>query len=136
MAAMGRHIERLSGAALISPSALAWAVLSDIAGDDLDPIVQYACLEHFKAMARKALAGRFTAEGEENPAHGDDLFSGSLQDRYPLRHQAGQEPVYKRRDLLTAEERAWNVQQLRKSARARLQHADALEAETFIPQAA
>lgn len=131
MSSMARHIEELSGAASIMPTSLAWAVFNDISDDEVDPLVQYACLEHLKSMARKSLAGRFTADGESNPAHTEDLFSNALQERYPIRRAPGEEPIYKRRDLLTEEERAWNLEQLRKSAKARLAHADALEAEAM-----
>ena len=63
-------------------------------------------------------------------------FSGKLQDRYPLPRKAGEEAAYKLRSHLTPEERRWNVMQLRKSAHARLEHADALEAEGQIIGAA
>jgi hypothetical protein len=136
MAAFGRHIEALSGAVAIMPSSLAWAVYQEIVPDNVDPILEWACLEHLKALARRALAGRFMPDGEENTAHQEELFSGALQDRYPLPRAKGQEPTYKRRDQLTAEEREWNVRQLRKSAQARLEHADALEAEALQESAA
>jgi hypothetical protein len=71
-------------------------------------------------------------DSDENPVHGQQTsfaFSGQLQDRYPIPRGAGADPAYKLRHLLTAAEREWNVQQLRKSGRARMEHADALEAE-------
>ena len=136
MAAFGRHIEALSGAVAIMPSSLAWAVYQEIVHDEVDPILEWACLQHLKTLARNALAGRYLPDGEENAAHQGDLFSGALQERYPLPRTQGQEPTYKRRDQLTAEEREWNVRQLRKSAQARLEHADALEAEALQESAA
>jgi hypothetical protein len=82
------------------------------------------------------LGKRFNIESDEADAYHGDLFSGALQNRYPLPRSAGDEPVYKLRSRLTAEERAWNVQQLRKSSQARLEHADALEAEGQLVVAA
>jgi hypothetical protein len=132
VAEMARQYEGLQDAILVSPSALAHRVFETFATDEVEPHVAYASLEHFKAMARKFLAGRNEADSDENPAHGAQAsfeFSGQLQDRYPLPRKATDEPVYKLRSQLTSDERAWNVAVLRKSARARLEHADALEAE-------
>lgn len=124
-----RHHEALAGASTIGPLALAEPVLREYNPTPLEPHVEYLSLEHLKHMARRFLAGIHGAEGEENPAHQGELFSGILQERYPIPRKTGEEPVYKRRCDLTAEERAWNVAQLRKSAYSRLAHADALEAE-------
>lgn len=136
MGELARQYAFLDGAVIVSPAALAHRVFEIFTNGDEDPNMQYASLEHFKHMARVFLAKRKDADGEENAAHveqGDlDLgpgFSGQLQDRYPLPRKAGEEPAYKLRQHLTEDERAWNVSQLRKSARARLEHADALEAE-------
>jgi hypothetical protein len=136
------HLERFDGAVEVPPSALAFSVFKEIAADNTSDLVRFATIEHLKEMARRVLARRFTADGEDSVAHGeglfkdtDDRFSGQLQPRYPLPRQGGQEPVYKLRVNLTADERAWNVKQLRKSARARLAHADALEAEGLVVHA-
>jgi hypothetical protein len=51
-----------------------------------------------------------------------------LQHRYPTPRPAGAEPIYKKREALSRAELAWNVAMLRKSAAARLEHADALQA--------
>lgn len=132
--AMMRYIEDRRDCAIISPAAIAAATLSQFADAQIEPHIEYASLEHFKNMARKVLARRFDDEGEDNSAYAGqgELFSGHLQDRYPIRRVAGEEPSYKLRALLTAEERAWNVKTLRKSADARLAHADALEAEGMV----
>ena len=131
-----RQYAFLDGAIIISPSALAHRVFETFCTGDEEPHIQYTSLEHLKHMARVYLAKRKDADGELNAAHSaqDEMdfgvtFSGKLQDRYPLPRKAGEEPVYKLRSELTEDERAWNVNQLRKSARARLEHADALEAE-------
>lgn len=131
-----RQYAFLDGAVSIMPSALAHRVFETFSTGDEEAHIQYASLEHLKHMARVYLARRKDADGDMNEAHGaqGDLdlgtsFSRKLQDRYPLPRQPGEEPAYKLRSELTADERAWNVQQLRKSARARMEHADALEAE-------
>lgn len=138
-----RQYAFLDGAVIISPSALAHRVFETFSTGEEEAHIQYTSLEHLKHMARVYLARRKDADGDLNDAHcaqGDlDLgttFSKKLQDRYPLPRQAGEEPAYKLRSELTAEERAWNVQQLRKSARARMEHADALEAEGMMIGAA
>ena len=143
VAAFEREYTFLGDAISISPSALAHRVFETFSTGEEDPQIQYTSLEHLKHMARVFLASRKDADGEMNEAHGAqgefDLgvtFSGNLQDRYPLPRPAGAEPTYKLRAHLTAEERAWNVLQLRKSARTRLEHADALEAEGQVAGAA
>ena len=126
-----RFIEDRRDCAILSPAALAAATLNAFAPNGLEPHIEYASLEHFKAMGRKALAKRFDDEGEQNAAYAaqGEMFSGHLQERYPLPRKAGEEPQYKLRSLLTPEERQWNVKMLRKSAEGRMLHADALEAE-------
>lgn len=129
--AMVRFIEDRADCAVISPAAVAAATLSQFAEGGLEPHIEYASLEHLKNMARKVLARRFDDEGDDNAAYEGqgELFSGHLQERYPVPRKSGEDPQYKLRALLTAEERHWNVKLLRKSADARLAHADALEAE-------
>jgi hypothetical protein len=129
--AMQKWIDERSDSVVISPTALAMATQQQFERGELEPHIEYTSLEHLKQMARRILANRFGDEGEDNPAYDEqgELFSGQLQDRYPLPRSKGAEPQYKLRNLLTARERVWNVGQLRKSAFARLAHADALEAE-------
>lgn len=127
---MARFIEARHDCAILSPAAIASATLQAFCPEQLEPHIAYASLEHFKNMARKALARRFEDEGDENPAYAGqgELFSGHLQDRYPVPRKAGTDPVYKLRDALSDDEVRWNLQTLRRSADARLAHADALEA--------
>lgn len=131
-----RQYAFLSDAISVMPSALAHAAFEAFSTGEEEPHIHYTSLEHLKHMARVFLAKRKDADGDMNESHsaqGDlDLgvaFSGKLQDRYPLPRKAGEEASYKLRHLLTEDERAWNVKQLRKSADARNEHADALEAE-------
>lgn len=135
IAEMDRQYEAIRDAVFVGPGSLALGVYNTFASGEETPNIQYASIEHIKTMARKFLAKRNDADGEENPAHMAQgelpgiQFSGQLQDRYPLPRIAGEEPVYKLRIHLSPEERAYNVSQLRKSADARNEHADALEAE-------
>lgn len=138
-----RQYTFLDGAIIISPSALAHRVFEVFSHGDEDAHIAYTSLEHLKHMARVFLARRKDVDGDLNDVHcaqGEfDLgvsFSGKLQDRYPLPRKAGEEAAYKLRKHLTPEERRWNVMQLRKSANARLEHADALEAEGLAVVAA
>jgi hypothetical protein len=130
MTIMQQQLDAIDDAIAVMPSALAVATYRTISPEQTeDRLVQYLTVEMLKAMARKLLARRFDIDSDETEAYQGDLFSGALQKRYPIPRRQGEEPVYKLRTALTPEERAWNVEQLRKSARARLEHADALEAE-------
>lgn len=129
---MGRQYELLRDAVVVGPKALAYKVHQHFSSGEIEPQIQYASIEHMTAMARRFLAKRHDADSDENEVHGRQVwfsFSGQLQDRYPLPRRPGEDPVYKKRSELTSEERAWNVDQLRKSAKSRQEHADALEAE-------
>jgi hypothetical protein len=140
---ISRQYDQWSHAVIVSPSALAHGVYTSIASGAESDACNYLSLEHLKHMCRDFLRRRKDADGEENEAHGAqgefDLgirFSGKLQDRYPIPRKSGEEPAYKLRHHLTPEERLWNVNQLRKSAQARLEHADALQAEGSEREAA
>lgn len=128
---MERQYAALEGAVMVGPKALAYKVYQTFSKGNVEPHIQYASLEHMTGMARKFLAKHNDPNADDNEVYGaqGSLFSGKLQDRYPVPRQSGEEPLYKKRSDLTAEERAWNVEQLRKSARSRQEHADALEAE-------
>jgi len=130
MTEMQAQLELYDDAVIVMPSALAVATYLQISPAQNDErLVQYLSVEMLKVLARKLLGKRFDTDGDESSAYNGDLFSGALQHRYPLPRGNGEEPVYKLRSKLTKEERAWNADQLRKSASARLEHADALEAE-------
>ena len=118
---------------IVGPKALASRAFDQFVQEqNVELHIQYASMEHLKHMARRFLAKRADPSDDENEVYheqGELAFSGNLQARYPVPRSSGDEPVYKLRSLLTSEERAWNVQTLRKSAFARQEHADALEAE-------
>lgn len=133
MTEIENQYDALSDAILISPAALAKRVYDVFSSDKIDTHIEYASLEHLKQMSREYLRKTKDADAEASEAYTqekfDFQFSGQLQDRYPIPRKRGEEPVYKLRAHLSAVERAWNVEQLRKSATARLEHARALEAE-------
>ena len=122
-----RELESLEGVLGIRPDTLALRTVAAFNGESADPHVRYGCTEHFKQMARRLLANRYDPDGAENDAHQGDMFSGHLQQRYPIPRSANEEPEYRLRELLTPDELDWNIGQLRKSADARLRHADALQ---------
>lgn len=136
-AEMALQYGAMAEAVLVSPSGLAHMVYEAFCDGSEDAHIQYASLEHLKHMARVYLAKHKDPDADESEAYQSEMdlgfsFSGQLQDRYPLPRKKGEEPVYKLRQDLTEDERAWNVAQLRKSGLARLEHARALEAEAQV----
>lgn len=132
MTEMARQYEKMRDAVVIGPTTLAHMVYEHFATGNESAHIAYMSIEQCKQFARKFLARNCDPDSEDNEtngAQGELQFSGKLQDRYPLPRKHGEEPIYKQRHLLTADERAWNVYILRKSADARNEHADALEAE-------
>lgn len=129
------HYDAIHDAATVSPSTLAAMVFDEYATGSEVPQIAYTSIESIKQIAREFLR-RCDPQGDESEAYapqgeldlGETRFRG-LQARYPIPRAPGEEPVYKLRHLLTPEERAFNVSLLRKSALARMEHADALEAE-------
>ena len=126
--ALQSEIDAMGGAHILSPTSLALAVQARYAGSELQPHIRYTSLEHLKQMARRALARNFEPDSDDTAAYQGELFSGQLQDRYPIPRKRGDDAQYKKREQLTPEEIEWNVAMLRKSAASRLQHADALQA--------
>lgn len=121
-------IEGCAGADIISPTTIALALQTQYGVEAVHLAVAYASLEHFKHMARRALARRYDHESDEAEAYQGELFSGSLQRRYPTPRASGEEPAYKLLESLTDEEVRWNIKSLEHSADARSRHARALAA--------
>lgn len=111
----------------LSPTLLANRTLETFMTEDVDIHIEWGAVEHYKALARRMLARQYEHDSDENAVYQGDMFSGELQDRYPVPRQAGEEPLYKPRSMLSVQELNWNIGQLRKSADARLRHADALQ---------
>lgn len=129
LAVMTRYIEDRRDCVILSPAAVASATFQGFNDEAIEPHIEYASLEHFKHMARKVLGRRFDHESDENPAYAEqgELFSGDLQERYPAARKKGEDPTYKRLGDLSEDDFEWNVRALRRSAKARALHADALQ---------
>jgi hypothetical protein len=110
--AMEREVEALRFSYVALPTSLALATQRLFSEGPLSAHIAYASLEHFKTFARRALVKA--------------AYSGVLQNRYPTPRRLGQEPAYKLREHLSDDEIDWNIEMLRKSAYARLEHADAM----------
>lgn len=133
---MQKELALFDQSVVIIPRALADATFERISPEVSNRFAAYLSTEMLTGMARKLLAKRFSHNSDDNESYQGDLFSGTLQLRYPLPRKKGEEPAYKLRQHLTPDERARNVSYLRKSANARLEHADALEAEGLSHRAA
>ena len=139
-AAIREAIERCGNAAELSPTTLAVNVHRLFDPNEIVELhIAYASIEHIKQIAREVLRNSFDGlpadEQKEsvesaNPTYQNDMFSGLLQERYPvlLNRKKGDDPIYKLRRFMSIDEVAACIAQLRKSAVARMQHADALEA--------
>lgn len=124
-------IRHMDSEVTIRPDSIALGVYSQISYKDeqIDPLLEYASLEHLKQLARSALAGKFNPATDTSSPATEDMFDGVLQKRYPVKHTPKEQPVYKLRSSMTPEELRWNAEQLEKSGQARLKHARALLAE-------
>lgn len=128
---MNRFIESRGDCATLSPTVLAIVAFDKFASSAVEPHIKYGCIEHFKAIGRGVLRGRFDDAGEENPAFAEqgEMFSGHLQERYALPRKKGEEPQYKRRDALTMAEREKIADRFQRCGRAWIDHGAALLAE-------
>jgi hypothetical protein len=119
--------ERHRDQATVSPAWLATQVMFEIGADRAVNEAEYL-LAHLQA---RQIARVFCREriDEDDTAERDDMFPDSLQHRYPRKPDEPEaEPVYVLRDLMTADDIAFNVARLRNEANAKRKHADALEA--------
>lgn len=125
-----RQVEAVNDAKApdLSPKMIAGLVFTVFAKGTEEPHVQYACIEHFTQLSRRVLAREFGAENDPGLATQADMFSGHLQERYPIRTPVGEEPIYRVREALTDADLEWNIQRLRKISDAARTHADALAA--------
>jgi hypothetical protein len=112
---------------ILSPTFIALQVIKRFGQPDKAHIYHLS-LEQAKQMARVELRAKFEPDGERNDTHQGDMFSGLLQERYPVPTRRGEDPQYKYLRLLTVEELDWNIAKLERSADARVQHARALRA--------
>lgn len=111
----------------ISPTSVALALQQQYAAGRLEPTIAYTSLEHLKQMARAVLRRRFDKAESPDVAQAE-LFSGQLQERYPVPTAPGADHVYKRLEDLTEIELAWNEARLGKTADALMEHRRTLAA--------
>ncbi|MCA1776103.1 MAG: hypothetical protein LC676_10975 [Loktanella sp.] len=130
-----REIERqfaaLDGAALISPAALSARVFNAIASGDENPDVQYNCEQNIRQMCRGFLRRKHDPDDElsDTDSPQEEFTFADLQKYYPLPPVKGEDRRYKLRELLTPEEREWNINMLLKNSETLQKHADALRRE-------
>jgi len=107
------------------PDWIANAALKEIDPENVTPYdVQIPALMELKQAARKLLRGRFESIDGSIDQH--ELFP-TLQKMYPIPYDKDDVPTYTKLELLTQEQAMWNVNRLRKEAKTKQKHADALE---------
>ena len=108
----------------VSPSWLATEVMVDIDFPrELHRLGYLGCHLQVRQIARG-----FCRSKNEAPDGQEDLFSGTLQHRYPRAGSNKDNPEYILLDLMSDRDVAFNVARLRAEAAAKMDHADALEA--------
>ena len=124
-------IESHRDAPTMSPAWVATHVLCKIQfSPDLHHLGYAGCHLQLRQMARQELRRHDpNASVADKLASGQgEMFSDTLQQRYPRRTQPGEEPVYVLRDLLTEDDVEWNEYRMRRGGEALIRHADALRA--------
>jgi hypothetical protein len=116
----------------ISPSWVATEAMLEIDPSRVSlPLVYLGCHLELRQIARGALRLHFEdpADPSEDEEAQHEMFP-DLQWRYPAARQRGAdaEPEYVRLEEMTKADIAFNVKRLRREGRAKLAHADALEA--------
>ena len=113
----------------VSPSWLATEVMQMLDPERSSHPIEYAMAHlQFRQLARAAFAGRWEKPASGSRTEQHDLFP-DLQTRYPIGNRSeGQEPEYVLLEHMTEDDVAFNVARLRSEARAKMAHADALEA--------
>lgn len=110
----------------VSPAWLATEAMAEIGFPrDLHPLGYIGCHLQIRQIARAFCRKHFDPEESVE----NDLFPETLQQRYPRQQKSPeQEPEYVLLDLLSRSDIVFNIDRLRKEARSKLKHADALEA--------
>lgn len=123
-----RTVDDLGDIEIITPSAIADALIERYAGKDANLYLVWAGREHFKQMARQVLASKFDITAADLSDTTGELFSDKLQKRYPVPAGADGEKSYKSLEALTEYEVAWNVQRMERASRTLQAHARTLKA--------
>lgn len=109
---------------VVSPSWLATEVMVEIEFPrELHPVGYLGCHLQVRQIARSFCRTKFDPVDAQ-----EDLFSGSLQHRYPRAGSNREATEYVLLSLMSDEDVSFNVSRLRSEASAKLDHADALEA--------
>lgn len=120
-------VEQRKDQVKISPSSIATEVMNVLDPESVSVVlVALGCHLQIRQIARDCCRELFESDLTEGSAQ-HELFP-DLQARYPAARQNGDEPVYVRLEDMTNEDIEHNVRRLRSEARAKLKHADALEA--------
>lgn len=124
---IARIIDSRGSAVSIRPTWVAAEAMQELDPDRAAPMLVHAgCNLHLRQIARAKLRQMFQPDDDDGEQH--DLFPG-LQRRYPTaRSVRTDEPEYVLLERLTQVDIGFNVARLRAEARAKLEHADALEA--------
>ena len=116
----------------ISP---AWVATHVMCAIEFKPVLHYlgyaGCHLQVRQMARQELRKRHDPNAvvhNELESGQDDMFSDTLQSRYPRRTKQGEEPVYILRELMDEDDVTFNEMRMRRGGMALLRHADALRA--------
>lgn len=127
---VARIIDVRRGQLRINPSWIATEAMKEI-----DParrsveLVYLGCHLQLRQIARGQCRKLFEDEDDEDPDAPRFTGFNGLQWRYPTaRSRVASEPEYVLRDHMTGADVSYNVSRLRSEARAKLEHADALEA--------
>jgi len=125
-----RVIEEQGDVPTVSPAWIATHVMCAI---EFKPALHYlgyaGCHLQIRQMARQELRKRHDPNArlqDELNSGQSEMFSDTLQDRYPRRVPQGEEPVYILRDLMDDDDVDFNATRMRRGAMGLLRHVDAL----------
>ena len=93
-----------------------------------DPLIYIGCHLQLRQIAREVCRNLFEDEDADIKPEAMNPMFPQLQWRYPMPRKPGEEPQYVLFDDMTEDVMRFNCKRLRYEGRAKLQHADALEA--------
>lgn len=129
---VGAEVERRKDSPKVSPIVIANSCMEQLDPGRISvPEVYTGCHHYLRQIARGALARSYDPadkrKRERDAKAIGDLFK--LQARYPEAHTADlDDPVYVRREHMSAEDVDYNERRLRTEGAAKIAHADALRA--------
>jgi hypothetical protein len=107
---------------------IAGRVICELDPHAISPMtVRHSAIMNIRHVTRHVMRKQ-TRSVEALDTSTEDMFGAALQVRYPCERDS--QLVYVKREHMTIEERQQNSQALRAEAKAKLAHADALDAET------